>query len=37
MIIFVPRGDADDTTNLPDEFESTAEFLLNCGVTPLLP
>jgi hypothetical protein len=35
MIIFVPRGDAEDATNQPDEFESTAEFLLNCGVTSM--
>jgi hypothetical protein len=35
MIIFVPLGDAEDTTNRPDEFQSTAKFLLNCGITPL--
>jgi hypothetical protein len=35
MIIFVPLGSAEDTTNRPDEFESTAGFLLNCGVTQL--
>jgi hypothetical protein len=35
MIIFVPNGKAEDTTNLPDEFDATAEFLLNCGVTPM--
>ena len=35
MIIFVPRGDTEDCTNKPDEFESTAEFLLSCGVMPL--
>lgn len=35
MIIFVPRGQTEDTTNLPDEFDATAEFLLNCRVTPL--
>ena len=33
MIIFVPNGNAEDTTNLPDEFDATAEFLLKCGVT----
>ncbi len=33
MIIFVPNGNAEDTTNLPDEFNATAEFLLKCGVT----
>jgi hypothetical protein len=35
MIIFVPKGDLADPTNSPGEFNSTAEFLLNCGVTPL--
>ena len=35
-IIFVPRGDADDPTNRPGEFDATAEYLLRCGVTPLL-
>jgi hypothetical protein len=35
MILFVPRGDPDDPTNRPDEFEATANFLLRCGVTPL--
>jgi hypothetical protein len=35
MIIFVPEGDSSDTTNSPDEFDSTAEFLLKCGVTRL--
>jgi hypothetical protein len=37
MIIFVPGGDAKDTTNLPNEFDSTAEFLVKCGVTPIQP
>ena len=35
MIIFVPKGDPSDSTNSPDEFDSTAEFLRKCGVTPL--
>jgi hypothetical protein len=35
MVIFVPRGDANDPTNNPDEFEATAQFLIRCGVTPL--
>ena len=35
MIIFVPNGKAEDATNLPEEFDGTAEFLLNCGVTPI--
>lgn len=35
MIIFVPRGDADDSTNRPEEFEATAQYLARCGVTEL--
>lgn len=35
MIIFVPVGDVNDPTNLPSEFEATAEYLIHCGVTPL--
>lgn len=36
MIIFVPRGDADDSTNRPEEFNSTAEYLVRCGVIVLV-
>jgi hypothetical protein len=36
MVIFVPKGDANDPTNPPEEFEQTAKFLIRCGVT-LLP
>lgn len=36
MIIFVPRGSANDPTTRPDEFERTAHYLVRCGVT-LLP
>jgi hypothetical protein len=35
MIIFVPDGNPDDPTNAPGEFDSTARYLLRCGVTPL--
>lgn len=35
MVIFVPRGDANDSTNSPNEFEATANFLIRCGVTHL--
>jgi len=35
MIIFVPKGNSEDPTNLPDEFDATADFLLRCGVKPL--
>jgi hypothetical protein len=35
MVIFVPKGNEDDPTNKPDEFEATAQYLVNCGVTLL--
>jgi hypothetical protein len=35
MVIFVPRGDASDPTRSPSEFDTTARFLLECGVTEL--
>lgn len=35
MVIFVPKGDANDLTTRPEEFDSTAKFLLRCGLTPL--
>lgn len=31
MIIFVPKGDANDQTSSPDEFEATAQYLIRCG------
>ncbi|WP_433967582.1 DNA/RNA helicase domain-containing protein [Tunturiibacter gelidiferens] len=35
MIVYVPRGDAEDPTRLPEELDRTANFLLRCGVAPL--
>jgi hypothetical protein len=35
MIIFVPMGNEKDQTNRPEEFETTAQYLLRCGVTLL--
>ncbi len=35
MIIFVPKGNANDPTNRPDVFETTAQYLVRCGVTLL--
>lgn len=35
MVIFVPKGDPNDPTTSPEEFDSTANFLLACGATPL--
>jgi len=35
MVIYVPAGSCDDETNLPEDFNATARFLLDCGVLPL--
>jgi hypothetical protein len=35
MVIFVPKGDASDSTALPEEFDSTTNYLIRCGVTRL--
>ncbi len=35
MMIFVPKGNKEDPTNSPEEFDATARFLLRCGVTVL--
>jgi len=35
MIVFVPKGEANDPTNRPDEFETTAKYMIRCGVTPI--
>jgi hypothetical protein len=35
MIIFIPFGSASDSTTSGCELDDTAEFLLECGVTPL--
>jgi hypothetical protein len=35
MIIFIPKGSAGDQTTCPEEFDSTAEYLLGCGVIPI--
>jgi hypothetical protein len=35
MILFVPRGSIEDLTTCHIEFEETAKYLLQCGVTPL--
>jgi len=36
MVIFVPRGDASDPSNSPSEFEQTANYLIACGVIPIV-
>ncbi len=35
LIIFVPQGNPNDATNRPTEFDSTAQFLIGCGVVPI--
>ncbi len=35
MVIWVPLGDANDITREPDRLNSTADFLVRCGVTIL--
>ena len=35
MVIFVPIGNGHDPTNTQEEFDSTADFLLSCGIAPL--
>ena len=32
LILWIPSGDASDYTRLPDRFDSTAEYLIRCGV-----
>ena len=36
MVIYVPEGNSNDSTCDPREFEETASFLLQCGVTALI-
>ncbi len=35
MIIFVPKGDPNDSTNIPTDFDATAQYLIRCGVVEL--
>ena len=35
MFIFVPRGNSEDPTAAPEEFEATAKFLVRCGAVPI--
>lgn len=32
IVIYLPRGDADDVTRNPEEFDDTSKFLQACGV-----
>jgi hypothetical protein len=36
-VIWVPRGDAGDSTRSPEEMDAVATFLLACGITALTP
>ena len=36
LVIYVPSGDPEDPTRMPDELDRTASYLLQCGITPLL-
>jgi hypothetical protein len=33
MVIFVPRGDSDDATRLPEYYQGIADYLADCGIT----
>jgi hypothetical protein len=35
MVLFVPKGDANDPTNRPEEFDTTALYLVRCGAIVL--
>jgi len=35
IVIYVPRGDANDSTRLPCELDATADYLVRCGVIAL--
>ncbi|MBS1815140.1 MAG: DUF2075 domain-containing protein [Acidobacteria bacterium] len=35
-VIYVPEGDSQDQTRNPEEFDKTAEFLIDCGVLPVI-
>src|SRR5688500_5738236 len=35
MVIFVPLGDVSDGTRLPDFYDGTYQYLLDCGIRPV--
>ncbi|NNC38729.1 MAG: DUF2075 domain-containing protein [Hyphomonadaceae bacterium] len=35
LVIYVPKGDSEDPTRLPDYYDQTAEFLESCGIPRL--
>jgi len=36
MVVFVPKGDASDATRLPEYYDDTYNYLLDCGFTPIV-
>jgi Uncharacterized conserved protein (DUF2075) len=35
IVVYVPIGDTNDTTRLPEFYDGTAELLLRCGIEPI--
>jgi len=35
MIVYIPKGNEDDPTVRPEEFDATARYLIRCGAIPL--
>lgn len=35
MAIFIPHGDSDDSTRMPQYYDRTYDYLVSCGVTIL--
>jgi hypothetical protein len=35
IVVYVPNGDPNDATRLPEFYDGTAEFLLRCGIEPI--
>jgi hypothetical protein len=35
LVIYVPAGDKNDSTHMPEDFDNTAQYLMRCGVVPL--
>ena len=35
MVIYIPEGSKQDATRQPEDFDATARYLVDCGVTPM--
>jgi len=35
LVLYVPAGDPEDSTRLPEFYDQTAEFLISCGIPRL--